>query len=64
MRQGGVWSGYPYGNPISDVRRILSMDLTHDEKAMILGRNTMGLYGVGLPVSDDFSGEYERSVRR
>jgi len=57
-------SDYPYGNPISDVRRILSMDLTHDEKAMILGRNTMGLYGVGLPVSDDFSGEYERSVRR
>lgn len=45
-------SDYPYGNPISDVRRILRLDLTDDEKAMILGRNTMELYGVGLPADD------------
>lgn len=39
-------SDYPYGNPISDVRRILSMELTDDEKALILGKNTLGLYGI------------------
>ena len=39
-------SDYPYGNPISDVRRILSMDLTDEEKSLILGRNTLRLYGM------------------
>ncbi len=39
-------SDYPYGNPVSDVRRILGMDLSQDEKRKILGANTLALYGI------------------
>ncbi|MBO4763720.1 MAG: amidohydrolase [Candidatus Methanomethylophilaceae archaeon] len=39
-------SDYPFGNPISDVRRILGLDLTRDEKRRILGANTLALYGI------------------
>ncbi len=39
-------SDYPFGNPVSDVRRILGLDLTRDEKRRILGANTLALYGI------------------
>ena len=40
-------SDYPYGNPVSDVRRFLRLDLTNSEKRMILGANTLRLYKLG-----------------
>jgi len=44
-------SDYPYGNPASDARRILSLDLTDKEKARILGMNTLEMYGIEVPES-------------
>ena len=38
-------SDYPYGNPISDIVRILSLDLTDREKEAVLGGNTLRTYG-------------------
>ncbi|MBR6204134.1 MAG: amidohydrolase family protein [Candidatus Methanomethylophilaceae archaeon] len=43
-------SDYPYGSPASDVRRILSLDLTEEEKSRILGLNTLELYGIDVPL--------------
>ena len=37
-------SDYPYGNPSSDIRRIRQLDLTEEEKQLILGENTYRLY--------------------
>jgi len=37
-------SDYPFGNPASDIRRIQSLQLTDNEKEMILGRNSYQLY--------------------
>ena len=37
-------SDYPYGNPASDIRRIRQLDLTTEEKNLILGENTYRLY--------------------
>lgn len=37
-------SDYPFGNPVSDIRRIRQLPLNEDEKAMILGENTAKLY--------------------
>ncbi|MBO4348584.1 MAG: amidohydrolase family protein [Candidatus Methanomethylophilaceae archaeon] len=42
-------SDYPYGNPASDARRILSLDLTDKEKSRILGLNTLEMYGMDIP---------------
>ena len=42
-------SDYPYGNPSSDARRILSLDLTDKEKSRILGLNTLEMYGMDIP---------------
>ncbi|MGI6336753.1 MAG: amidohydrolase family protein [Eubacteriales bacterium] len=43
-------SDYPFGNPGSDIRRILSLSLTEKEKQMILGMNTMLLYRLDMDV--------------
>ena len=37
-------SDYPFGNPSSDVKRILSLPLSDEEKCKILGMNTYKLY--------------------
>ncbi len=37
-------SDYPFGNPVRDVRRILSLPLTDEEKRLILGENTARIY--------------------
>ena len=37
-------SDYPFGNPGSDIRRIRNLDLSEEEKEMILGLNTYRLY--------------------
>lgn len=37
-------SDYPFGNPVSDIKRIKQLPLTVQEKAMILGDNTALLY--------------------
>ena len=42
-------SDYPYVNPSSDARRILSLDLTDKEKSCILGLNTLEMYGMDIP---------------
>ena len=37
-------SDYPFGNPLSDIRRIQNLKLTEAEKSMILGGNSYRLY--------------------
>lgn len=37
-------SDYPFGNPINDIKRICSLDLTEEEKEQILGKNSYKLY--------------------
>jgi len=37
-------SDYPFGNPLSDIRRIQNLELTEAEKSMILGENSDRLY--------------------
>ncbi|MDR0795222.1 MAG: amidohydrolase family protein [Tannerella sp.] len=39
-------SDYPFGNPGSDIRRFMNMDLTDDDKSKILGGNVLTLYGI------------------
>lgn len=39
-------SDYPFGNPGSDIKRILNMELTEKEKNLILGENTLKLYKI------------------
>jgi predicted TIM-barrel fold metal-dependent hydrolase len=38
-------SDYPFGNPGSDIKRFMQMDLTDEEKSKILGGNVLTLYG-------------------
>lgn len=37
-------SDYPFGNPVSDIRRIMDLPLSEHEIEMILGENTAALY--------------------
>jgi predicted TIM-barrel fold metal-dependent hydrolase len=39
-------SDYPFGNPGSDIKRLMNMDLTDDEKSKILGGNVLSLYEI------------------
>jgi len=39
-------SDYPFGNPGSDIQRIMSLDLSMDEKRMILGGNMLNVYDI------------------
>jgi predicted TIM-barrel fold metal-dependent hydrolase len=39
-------SDYPFGNPGSDIRRILALPLSDDEKKKILGGNTLKIYAL------------------
>jgi len=39
-------SDYPFGSPIHDVRRLLGMQLTDDEKRMIVGGNALRIFNI------------------
>ncbi|MDL2237917.1 amidohydrolase family protein [Christensenellaceae bacterium OttesenSCG-928-K19] len=41
-------SDYPFGNPGSDIRRILGLGLTEEETRMLLGKNSALLYKIGI----------------
>ncbi len=39
-------SDYPFGSPIHDVRRFLNMNISDAEKKLILGENTLRIFGI------------------